>query len=193
MANRLLERFELDRSIIDKLKSFGIQTARDLLSTSSFALMVYLDISLNEAQSIILKISENIYPKPNSALEIYRERSKKRIFLSTGLNELDDAMKGGIPISCISEVCGPPGVGKTQFCLSCTLQTLALNNSDAKYNIENPFGGVIYIDTELKFDSNRLIQMALSKFPMFYSSEYRVDAAHRVDSLLSKVIVSIIV
>jgi hypothetical protein len=58
MANRLLERFELDRSIIDKLKSYGIQTVRDFLSTSSFALMIYLDISLNEVQTIILKISE---------------------------------------------------------------------------------------------------------------------------------------
>ena len=46
---------------------------------------------------------------------------------------------------------------------------------------------VIYIDTELKFDPNRLVQMALERHPDIYSSEFRSDSAHQVDSLLTAV------
>eukprot|EP01034_Spumella_vulgaris_P029022 gene29022-35996_t len=58
-------------------------------------------------------------------------------------------------------------------------------NSDGNPFTNNNIGGVVYIDTELKFDPNRLIQMAIETFPELYSSEYRVDAPHQVDKLLS--------
>ncbi len=46
---------------------------------------------------------------------------------------------------------------------------------------------VIYIDTELKFDPNRLVQIALERYPEIYSSEFRSDSAHQVDRLLTAV------
>ena len=51
-------------------------------------------------------------------------------------------------------------------------------------------GGVVYIDTELKFDSMRLIDVAISRFPEIYSTEYAVDAPHQIDTFLSSVKVS---
>ena len=80
-------------------------------------------------------------------------------------------------VGSISEICGAPGAGKTQFCLSCALQAVSSSTS----------AGVIYIDTELKFDPNRLIQMAIECYPELYSSEFRTDAPHQIDSLLSRV------
>lgn len=50
---------------------------------------------------------------------------------------------------------------------------------------------VIYIDTELKFDPNRLVQIALERYPEIYSSEFRSDSAHQVDRLLTAVKVRI--
>eukprot|EP01032_Pedospumella_encystans_P010568 gene10568-12343_t len=85
-------------------------------------------------------------------------------------------MKGGLMVGSISEICGAPGAGKTQFCLSCALQAVSSSTS----------AGVIYIDTELKFDPNRLIQMAIECYPELYSSEFRTDAPHQIDSLLSR-------
>ena len=48
-------------------------------------------------------------------------------------------------------------------------------------------GGVVYIDTELKFDSMRLIDVAISRFPEIYSTEYSVDAPHQIDNFLESV------
>lgn len=43
-------------------------------------------------------------------------------YLKTGLEQLDLALKGGLPTGGIVEIVGPAGAGKTQFCLqSCVL------------------------------------------------------------------------
>jgi hypothetical protein len=48
-------------------------------------------------------------------------------------------------------------------------------------------GGVVYIDTELKFDSMRLIDVAINRYPETYSAEYSVDAPHQIDKFLKSV------
>ncbi|KAF8758192.1 hypothetical protein HU200_010634 [Digitaria exilis] len=69
--------------------------------------------------------------------------------LATTLCGLDEALGGGIPMGKLTEVVGPSGIGKTQFCLK-----LALLAALPEY-----YGGldgrVVYIDTESKFSSRR--------------------------------------
>jgi RAD51-like protein 1 len=203
MSSRRLDRVGLDPFVIECFSRNGVSTVGDLLLASPLSLMLYADLSLRDVRNLILKVSDKISCKPTSALDILHKRAQKKQFLSTGLNCLDVALKGGLLIGCISEISGPPGVGKTQFCLSCALQTIAQShlsmlsgglNSDGNPFTNNNIGSVVYIDTELKFDPNRLIQMAMETFPELYSSEYRTDAPHQVDRLLScvKVVLSAI-
>jgi RAD51-like protein 1 len=106
------------------------------------------------------------------------------------VEKFDTALKGGLLVGSISEICGAPGAGKTQFCLSCTLQgvvTAQQSASSSGVAAGAQQGAVIYIDTELKFDPNRLIQMAMERYPEMYSSEFRTDAPHQIDRLLDQV------
>lgn len=197
MSSRRLERVGLDPVICEAFARNGVSTVGDLLLASPLALMLYADLSLAQVKEILAMVSDKVHCKSTSALELLHKRAQTKRFLSTGLSNLDSALKGGLLVGCISEISGPPGVGKTQFCLNCTLQTLAQRQMPAVspvggYNRPSS-GGVIYFDTELKFDPNRLIQMAIERFPQLYSSEYRTDAPHQVDSLLSGVKVSRIV
>lgn len=192
MANRRINRFGLAEEITNKLVAYGIETSRDLLNTHTFTLMVYLDLSLMDVQKIVHTVSNAVQPKPSTALMIYNERSQKARFLSTGIGKLDELMKGGLPIGCISEICGPPGIGKTQFCLnvalSCAVQNMLPIDSSKSNMMRNT--GVLYIDTELKFDPTRLIQMAAITHPDIFSSAYRANAPHMCDDMLRNVIVS---
>lgn len=198
MANRKLERMGIDPSICERLTRNNVTTVREFLTTSPLVLMLQADLSLKEVKELIAMVSEKVHAKPQNGLLVMHSRTQETRFLSTGISKFDAALKGGLLVGSISEICGAPGAGKTQFCLNCTLQ--ATTTSSQRSNNTALTGttsgahsspGVIYIDTELKFDPNRLIQMAIEKYPETYSSEFRIDAPHQIDSLLHSVKVSI--
>jgi nucleoside-triphosphatase THEP1 len=74
----------------------------------------------------------------------------------------------------ISEICGPPGVGKTQICLSaCASVLLAAENqpvsvegvcSDESNDGSTRMPHIVYFDTELKFDAKRLSQILANRY-----------------------------
>jgi RecA/RadA recombinase len=64
---------------------------------------------------------------------------------SSGLEPLDAALGGGIRPGMITEVVGPSGVGKSQFCMSLVAHALLSTSSS-----------VIVVDTEGKFSPSRL-------------------------------------
>lgn len=41
--------------------------------------------------------------------------------ISTGCTAIDEIIRGGIPVNGITEIVGPSGVGKSQFCLQLAL------------------------------------------------------------------------
>ena len=110
MSSRRLDRMGLESFIVECLSARGISTAKDLLETSPLALMVYLDLSLADANKIISHVSSKIaFARNSTALELLRARSEQNLYLRTGIKELDTAMRGGLNIGTISEICGPPG------------------------------------------------------------------------------------
>jgi RecA/RadA recombinase len=168
----------------------NISTVRELLHTSPIVIMLLADIGMKEVNELIAMVSEKTCPNPQNALITMHARLQKKRHLSCGVEKFDTALKGGLLVGSISEICGAPGAGKTQFCLSCTLQGVVAaqqcaTSSGAATGAQQ--GGVIYIDTELKFDPNRLIQMAMERYPEMYSSEFRTDAPHQIDRLLDQV------
>jgi RecA/RadA recombinase len=131
--------------------------------------MIYLDMSLIDAKKIITQASNRIASDKNhTALELLQIRLQQNFYLSTGLKDLDVAMRGGIDIGTISEICGAPGVGKTQLCIGCCVQAVVMNHSNSSGLKKK--GGVIYVDTELKFDSMRLTEVAAHCYPHIYNA-----------------------
>ncbi|CBJ28124.1 rad51 homolog C [Ectocarpus siliculosus] len=82
---------------------------------------------------------------------IVRGRHKKPII--TFCREIDGMMGGGVPRGELTEVCGTPGVGKTQFGMQLAVDV----------QIPHQFGGVgggaLYIDTEGSLTVERLSQL----------------------------------
>jgi Rad51 len=110
MSSRRLDRLGLKSFEVECLSARGILTAKDLLEMSPLQIMIYLDLSLVEANNIILHVSSKIASAKNhTALELLHIRSQRNYYLSTGIDELDAAMRGGLNIGTISEICGPPG------------------------------------------------------------------------------------
>ncbi|XP_058110084.1 DNA repair protein RAD51 homolog 2 isoform X3 [Magnolia sinica] len=85
--------------------------------------------------------------------------------LSTRLKGVDDALCGGIPSGALTELVGPAGIGKTQFCLKLALAA-ALPVCNGGLN-----GRVIYIDTESKFSSTRMIEIGKNSYPELFRME----------------------
>jgi DNA repair protein RadA len=100
--------------------------------------------------SIFLSLEER------EELETVREKIK------TGSKALDILLQGGVPTSCFVELYGAPQSGKTQMCYSLAANTL----------LPEDFGGldsgVIWLDTEGSFSSQRLKQV-LSYYEYTYN------------------------
>nr|XP_054096061.1 DNA repair protein RAD51 homolog 2 isoform X6 [Callithrix jacchus] len=65
-------------------------------------------------------------------------------------------------------ITGPPGCGKTQFCIMMSiLATLPTNMGGLE-------GAVVYIDTESAFSAERLVEIAESRFPRYFNTEEKL-------------------
>ena len=82
-----------------------------------------------------------------SAAELGRNVAK---LFSTGSNDVDDLLGGGVETGAITQFYGEPGSGKTQLCYT----TCVMLPSDYK---------VIYIDTEGKFRPDRIDSIAKTR------------------------------
>jgi RAD51-like protein 1 len=78
------------------------------------------------------------------------------------LRALDSALGGGVPTGSITELVGPAGAGKTQFCL-----TLAVAAA-APTALGGLNAGVVFVDTEQKFSGARVAEIAANVFPSAY-------------------------
>jgi RAD51-like protein 1 len=124
--------------------------------------MELLDVPMEALLSAVTFISQKVCPPCHSVLDIMKERAKTEPaygHLPTGLQGLDGALWGGIPFGIVTEVVGPAGIGKTQLCLMLSALT---SMPEALGGLNS---GVIYIDTEHKFTSGRLIEIAHSLSP----------------------------
>ncbi|XP_054106919.1 DNA repair protein RAD51 homolog 2-like [Callithrix jacchus] len=92
-------------------------------------------------------------------------------FFSTTLSALDEALHAGVACGSLTEITGPPGCGKTQFCIMMSiLATLSTNMGGLE-------GAVVYIDTESAFSAERLVEIAESHFPRYFNTEEKLVLA----------------
>lgn len=145
----------LPLAIKGKLVSRGFRTLRDIHAVTPAQLARDCGLSTAEAAGVVSTASAGasdaggpLLPGSVTALDLLdQERSERRVI--TFCKELDGLLKGGIGRGHITEICGAPGVGKTQFGMQ-----LALN-----VQIPHEMGGVgghaIYVDTEGSFSAVR--------------------------------------
>ncbi|XP_020593533.1 DNA repair protein RAD51 homolog 2 [Phalaenopsis equestris] len=160
MANKLVAHMGLPQSIANLFAARNIQTAKDALSLPEFDLMTLLGVDIKDVRDAVARICEAL-----SLLEEQLMADTSGGHLNTLLTGLDAALGGGIPFGVLTELVGPSGIGKTQFCLKLAL-IAALPASYGGLD-----GRVIYIDTESKFSSGRMIEIGRNSFPEIFNSD----------------------
>ncbi|XP_048233490.1 DNA repair protein RAD51 homolog 2 isoform X2 [Ricinus communis] len=178
MANKLISEIGLPKSISNIFAARNIKTAKDALSLTEFELMELLDVELSQVKSAVAHISAIVSPPYQTALFLMEQRLQNEQFaghLPTHLKGLDDALCGGLPFGVLTEVVGPPGIGKTQFCLKISLLA-SLPASCGGLD-----GRVIYLDVESKFSSRRIIEIGTTSFPeIFHMKGMAQEMAGRI-------------
>ena len=104
--------------------------------------------------------------------------------LPIGLLKLDEAMKKGLPSSSLIEFVGPAGVGKSQMCFQLTLMVAA------PLELGGLGSGIIYIDTENKFSSQRIAEMARTRWPFYFmpcNPDGKWPPDQRLDQLMDRI------
>ncbi|CAI8592515.1 unnamed protein product [Vicia faba] len=178
MANKLINQMGLPKSIANIFTARNIITAKDALSLTEFELMELLDVGMAEVAYAMAHISEVVCPPCQTALLLMEQRVRNESLaghLPTRLKGLDEALCGGIPFGVLTELVGPPGIGKTQFCLKLSLL------ASLPANFGGLDGRVIYIDVESKFSSKRLIEIGTKSFPeIFHKKGMAQEMAGRI-------------
>ncbi|EXC33216.1 DNA repair protein RAD51-2-like protein [Morus notabilis] len=166
MADKLIKEMGLPKSMANVFAARNITTAQEALALTDFELMLLLDVGMAEVSSALARISEIACPPYQTALALMEQRIQKEGHgghLPTGLKGLDEALCGGIPFGVLTELVGPAGIGKTQFCMKLSL----LASLPTAYGGLN--GRVIYIDVESKFSSRRMIEIGVQSFPDIFN------------------------
>ncbi|KAM8830982.1 DNA repair protein RAD51 homolog 3 [Synchiropus picturatus] len=154
---RSVSSLPLSQSVRTKLVQAGFRSTSDLLAVKQLQLSREAGLSQEEAtdvQQTVRWAEEGREEAAGvSALELLQKEEELRSIV-TFCSELDCALGGGIPVGKTTEICGAPGVGKTQLCLQLAV--------DAQ--VPECFGGVagqvVFVDTEGSFVIQRLKDLA---------------------------------
>ncbi|XP_041353756.1 DNA repair protein RAD51 homolog 2-like [Gigantopelta aegis] len=166
MSTKRLRRVGLPKHIIERFTKLNICTCKDVLSKSFTELLKLTASGSFTVHEVIQKCSIACVPSSVTALSLWKDRQeKKSAFLMTSLPELDRVLHGGLLAGTITEIAGPAGSGKTQFCVMLSvLATLPRMLGGLE-------GSVLYIDTEGAFSAERLLEIARSKYCEHFKDE----------------------
>ncbi len=143
----------LNKGLLEKLSKAGYNTIESISWLNPEELVEAIKIDLETAQKIIKEAISNVDSKQFSAADLLL-KEKQKLRISTGSNNLDELLGGGIYTGEITEISGEFATGKTQICfqLSVNVQLPVIQGG-----VE---GSVYYIDTEGTFTSTRVAQIA---------------------------------
>lgn len=140
-------------TIAKRLREAGFTSLEAIAMSTPTELAVYAGISETAAQKIIQAARNRLNIDVMSAYDFYQQRrAVQRI--TTGSRSLDELLGGGVETQSITEIYGPYGSGKTQFChqMAVTVQL-----DEEKGGLSR---GAFYIDTEGTFRPERILQIA---------------------------------
>ncbi|MDX1797297.1 MAG: DNA repair and recombination protein RadA [Candidatus Lokiarchaeia archaeon] len=141
---------------VKKLEEAGILSIRTLALYPLNKLMDEAGIGEKTAEKII-KVAQDIEKMGFKSADKIWEKRKTLHKLTTGSQNLDDLLIGGIEPGAVTEIFGEYRTGKTQLAHQLCV------NVQLTYEEGGLEGGALYIDTEGTFRPERIIQMALGK------------------------------
>uniref|UniRef100_A0A3B5MLG4 DNA repair protein RAD51 homolog 3 n=1 Tax=Xiphophorus couchianus TaxID=32473 RepID=A0A3B5MLG4_9TELE len=150
---RPVSSLSLGSSLKGKLVRAGFQFTTDLQDLNPEHLSAEAGVSQQEALEALQAASSGHGVAPVTALELLQKEEEFRSIV-TFCSQLDEALGGGVPVGKVTEICGAPGVGKTQLCLQLAVDV----------QVPAVFGGlggqVLFVDTEGGFQVQRLVDLA---------------------------------
>ncbi|XP_064427299.1 DNA repair protein RAD51 homolog 2 isoform X2 [Mirounga angustirostris] len=170
MGSKKLRRVGLSQELCDRLNRHQIVTCQDFLCLSPLELMKMTGLSYGGVHELLYMVSRACAPQMQTAygMKMQTSSSLSPAFLATTLSALDEALHGGVACGSLTEITGPPGCGKTQFCIMMSiLATLPTNLGGLE-------GAVVYVDTESAFSAERLVEIAESRFPRYFNTEEKL-------------------
>ncbi|MFX0023825.1 MAG: DNA repair and recombination protein RadA [Candidatus Hermodarchaeota archaeon] len=141
---------------VKKLKEAGILSIRTLALYPLNKLMDEAGIGEKTAEKII-KVAQDIEKMGFKSADKIWEKRKTLHKLTTGSQNLDDLLIGGIEPGAVTEIFGEYRTGKTQLAHQLCV------NVQLSYEEGGLEGEALYIDTEGTFRPERIIQMAIGK------------------------------
>ncbi|KAM8781576.1 DNA repair protein RAD51 homolog 2 isoform 2-T5 [Rhynchonycteris naso] len=189
MGSKKLRRAGLSQELCDRLNRHQIVTCQDFLSLSPLELMKITGLSYRGVHELLCVVSRACAPQMQTAYEIKAQRSTalSPASLPTTLSALDEALRGGVACGSLTEITGPPGCGKTQFCIMMSvLATLPTDMGGLE-------GAVVYIDTESAFSAERYFnteeKLLLTSSKVHLYRELSCDEVlQRIESLEEEII-----
>lgn len=153
-----LQHLPLRPSSLEALQGAGFVATNELMEAKASGgiglLAAELQVGEREALSIFNEVMEFSKRQTPGKSALVLLRRKPQMHIITFCRDLDQLLGGGIPLSEVTEIAGPPGIAKTNLCMQ-----LSVNAT-----LPALFGGVdgdtIYIDTEGSFSPERCYSMA---------------------------------
>ena len=128
---------------------------------------------VEEVRNITLAVSRRVCPEPQTVLQLAEKSKGVPRALRVGDVGIDGLLRGGVNAGAITEIVGQAGMGKTQLCL-----TLAVTAALAE-SCGGAGGRALYIDTESRFSTMRMLEIAATKYPGAFGSQAQADALAR--------------
>lgn len=148
-----LEQVGISSTDIKKLQDAGYHTVEAVAYTTKKALLEVKGISEAKAEKIINECAKLVNMGFTTAFEYHKTR-QSIISLTTGSQELDNLLAGGIETGSITELFGEFRTGKTQLCHTlCVTCQLPIENGGGE-------GKALYIDSEGTFRPERIVAIS---------------------------------
>ena len=145
--------------VVSQLLRVGYVSLKDIVIDGPVGLSTRSGLSLDDSllvynQSIVFLEGLGIMEKRFVVATTLLDKRKKIGKISTGSQNFDNLLGGGIETNAITEVYGEFGTGKTQLCHTACI-TVQLDHKDGGLK-----GGALYIDTENTFRPERIAEMS---------------------------------
>eukprot|EP00899_Mesostigma_viride_P014743 jgi/Mesvir1/2326/Mv19352-RA.1 len=148
-----LEKFGIAAADIKKLKDGGFYTVDGVAHTPKRDLAKIKGLSEAKVDKIMEAVPKLI-PMGFTSATVQHQMRSELLMISTGSQELDTMLRGGIETGNITEVYGEFRTGKTQLCHTmCVTCQLPIERGGGE-------GKALYVDTEGTFRPERLLQIA---------------------------------
>ncbi|KAL9981916.1 hypothetical protein ACROYT_G010680 [Oculina patagonica] len=135
-------------NLINALRGHGINTVADFICCDVDKLARTISVPVEDLSSVQKTIIAQSSAFTMSASDFYDEMMSKFTIMSTGCDNLDELLDGGLYTGELTEIVGAAGVGKSQICMSIAMFTAMETERN-----------VLYIDTGGSLSATRIKDM----------------------------------